>query len=94
MGDGEHDWMTQAALDANPDDHEFKGLRTSFANKQLAKKVNEAVEAILSKAGAKGEPAPDSVEAEEEPPTTTGLDAGGGTAPRTPKVTTPGPHAR
>ena len=52
--DDEHDWMTEAALGENPDDQEYKALRTRFAQKQLAKKVNEAVATLLRKTGARG----------------------------------------
>ena len=57
--DDEHDWMTEAALAANPDDHEFKELRTLFKEKALARKVDEAVETMLRKTGARREPALD-----------------------------------
>ena len=87
--DDDHDWMTAAALAANPDDHEFQNLRARFAQKELAKKVDEAVETMLRKTGARGEPALDRAAVEEETsrtdqeePPTTGLDASGGAAPR------------
>ena len=47
--------MTAAASAAlEEDDHEFKNLRARFAQKELAKKVDEAVGTVLRKTGARG----------------------------------------
>ena len=84
--DDEHDWMTEAALGANPDDQEYKALRTRFAQKQLAKKVDEAVTTLLRKTGDRGASALDNslgedgtCQIDQEEPPKEGLDAGGAT---------------
>ena len=84
--DDEHDWMTEAALGANPDDQEYKALRTRFAQKQLAKKVEEAMTTLLSKTSARGASALDNslgedgtCQIDQEEPPKEGLDAGGAT---------------